>query len=227
MPVHSLDLISRYTGASPENAPLHRLGSDQWAKARQRAIKKIRDVAAELLDIYARRAARPGHAFHWPEADYRAFEDGFPFEPTEDQTRTIDEVLDDLATDKPMDRVVCGDVGFGKTEVALRASFAAVNDGKQVAILVPTTLLAQQHGQTFRDRFADWPVRVEVLSRFRSAKEAKDVVAGMKKGTVDIVIGTHRLLQHTGDFHDVGLVIIDEETSIRCSPQGSYQILTK
>ena len=211
VPVHSLDLISRYTGASPENAPLHRLGSDQWAKARQRAIKKIRDVAAELLDIYARRAARPGHAFHWPEADYRAFEDGFPFEPTEDQTRTIDEVLDDLATDKPMDRVVCGDVGFGKTEVALRASFAAVNDGKQVAILVPTTLLAQQHGQTFKDRFADWPVRVEVLSRFRTAKEAKDVVAGMKKGTVDIVIGTHRLLQHTRDFNDVGLVIIDEE----------------
>ena len=211
VPVHSLDLISRYTGASPENAPLHRLGSDQWAKARQRAIKRIRDVAVELLDIYARRAARPGHAFHWPAADYRAFEDGFAFEPTEDQTRTIDEVLDDLATDKPMDRVVCGDVGFGKTEVALRASFAAVNGGKQVAILVPTTLLAQQHGQTFKDRFADWPVRVEVLSRFRSAKDAKDVVAGMKKGTVDIVIGTHRLLQHTKDFSDVGLVIIDEE----------------
>lgn len=211
VPVHSLDLISRYTGASPENAPLHRLGSDQWAKARQRAIRKIRDVAAELLDIYARRAARPGHRFHWPEADYRAFEDGFPFEPTEDQTRTIGEVLDDLATDKPMDRVVCGDVGFGKTEVALRASFAAVNGGKQVAILVPTTLLAQQHGQTFKDRFADWPVRVEVLSRFRTAKDAKDVVAGMKNGTVDIVIGTHRLLQHTKDFRDVGLVIIDEE----------------
>ncbi len=211
VPVHSLDLISRYTGAAAENAPLHRLGSDQWARARQRAIKKIRDVAAELLDIYARRAARPGHRFHWPEADYRAFEDGFPYEPTEDQTRTIDEVLNDLATDRPMDRVVCGDVGFGKTEVALRASFAAVNGGKQVAILVPTTLLAQQHGQTFRDRFADWPIRVEVLSRFRSAKDAKDVVAGMKKGTVDIVIGTHRLLQHIKDFADVGLVIIDEE----------------
>ncbi len=211
VPVHSLDLISRYTGASPENAPLHRLGSDQWAKARQRAIKKIRDVAAELLDIYARRSARPGHRFHWPEADYRAFEDGFPFEPTEDQTRTIDEVLDDLATDKPMDRVVCGDVGFGKTEVALRASFAAVHGGKQVAILVPTTLLAQQHGQTFNDRFADWPVRVEVLSRFRTARDAKDVVAGMQKGIVDIIIGTHRLLHHIKDFRDVGLVIIDEE----------------
>ena len=211
VPVHALDLISRYTGASPENAPLHRLGSDQWAKARQRAIKKIRDVAAELLDVYARRAARPGHRFRWSEADYRNFEAGFPFELTEDQAATIDDVLADLASDQPMDRVVCGDVGFGKTEVALRASFAAVHGGKQVAVLVPTTLLAQQHGQNFRDRFADWPVRVEVLSRFQSAKEVKDIVAGLQSGAVDIVIGTHRLLQHTKDFHDVGLVIVDEE----------------
>jgi transcription-repair coupling factor (superfamily II helicase) len=211
VPVHALNLISRYTGASAENAPLHKLGSDQWAKARKRAIDKIRDVAAELLDVYARRAARPGHSFHWSEADYRAFEEGFPFEPTEDQARTIDEVLRDLATDSPMDRVVCGDVGFGKTEVALRATFAAVHGGKQVAILVPTTLLAQQHGQTFQDRFADWPVRIEVLSRFRSKKEADKIVAGMHDGSIDVVIGTHRLLQHTKDFRDVGLVIIDEE----------------
>ena len=211
VPVHALDLISRYTGASPENAPLHRLGSDQWAKAKRRAINKIRDVAAELLDVYARRAARPGHSFHWQENDYRAFESGFPFEETDDQSRTIDEVLEDLASNSPMDRVVCGDVGFGKTEVALRAAFAAVHGGKQVAILVPTTLLAQQHGQTFQDRFADWPVRVEVLSRFRSANEAKEIVAGLRSGTVDIVIGTHRLLQHTRDFKDVGLVIVDEE----------------
>jgi transcription-repair coupling factor (superfamily II helicase) len=211
VPVHALDLISRYTGASPDNAPLHRLGSDQWSKAKQRAIKKIRDVAAELLDVYARRAARPGHRFHWPEEDYRSFETGFPFELTEDQAHTIDDVLADLATDQPMDRLVCGDVGFGKTEVALRATFAAVHGGKQVAVLVPTTLLAQQHGQNFRDRFADWPVRVEVLSRFQSAKEVKDIVAGLRSGTVDVVIGTHRLLQHTKDFHDVGLVIIDEE----------------
>ena len=211
VPVHALDLISRYTGASPDNAPLHRLGSDQWSKAKQRAIKKIRDVAAELLDVYARRAARPGHSFHWPEEDYRSFETGFPFELTDDQAHTIDDVLADLATDQPMDRVVCGDVGFGKTEVALRATFAAVHGGKQVAVLVPTTLLAQQHGQTFRDRFADWPVRVEVLSRFQSAKEVKDIVAGLRSGAVDVVIGTHRLLQHTKDFHDVGLVIIDEE----------------
>ena len=211
VPVHALELISRYTGASADNAPLHRLGSDQWAKARKRAISKIRDAAAELLDVYARRAARPGHSFRWPEGDYRAFESDFPFEPTEDQARTIDEVLADLASDSPMDRIVCGDVGFGKTEVALRASFAAVHGGKQVAILVPTTLLAQQHGQTFNDRFADWPVRVEVLSRFQSVKAVKSIVEGLKSGGVDIVIGTHRLLQHVKDIKDIGLVIIDEE----------------
>ena len=211
VPVHALDLISRYTGASADNAPLHRLGSDQWAKARKSAISKIRDAAAELLDVYARRAARPGHSFKWPEGDYRAFESDFPFEPTEDQARTIDEVLADLASDSPMDRIVCGDVGFGKTEVALRASFAAVHGGKQVAILVPTTLLAQQHGQSFNDRFADWPVRVEVLSRFQSTKAVKSIVEGLKSGSVDIVIGTHRLLQHVKDIKDLGLVIIDEE----------------
>jgi transcription-repair coupling factor (superfamily II helicase) len=211
IPVHSLEVISRYTGASAHNAPLHRLGSDQWAKARKRAIRKIRDVAAELLDVYARRAARPGHSFKWPETDYRAFEAGFPFDPTDDQARTIDEVLDDLSSAKPMDRVVCGDVGFGKTEVALRASFAAVHGGKQVAILVPTTLLAQQHGQNFNDRFADWPVRVEVLSRFQTPRAVKSIVEGLRSGNVDIVIGTHRLLQHTKDIKNVGLVIIDEE----------------
>ncbi len=211
VPVHALELISRYTGASPETAPLHRLGSDQWEKAKRRATQRIRDVAAELLDAYARRAARPGHSFHWPEAEYRSFEAGFPFELTDDQASTIDDVLADLASDQPMDRIVCGDVGFGKTEVALRASFAAVHGGKQVAVLVPTTLLAQQHGQTFRDRFADWPVRVEVLSRFQGAREVRGIVAGLQSGAVDIVIGTHRLLQHTRDFHDVGLIIIDEE----------------
>jgi transcription-repair coupling factor (superfamily II helicase) len=211
VPVHALNLISRYTGASPENAPLHRLGSDQWARAKRKAISRIRDVAAELLDVYARRAARQGHSFHWPEAEYRAFESGFAFEPTEDQARTIDEVLGDLASNQPMDRIVCGDVGFGKTEVALRATFAAVQGGKQVAVLVPTTLLAQQHGQTFADRFADWPVNIEVLSRFRSRKEALNVVDQMRAGTVDVVIGTHRLLQYVDEFRDVGLIIIDEE----------------
>lgn len=211
VPVHALDLISRYTGASPENAPLHRLGSEQWAKARKRAIERIRDVAAELLDIYARRAARPGTSLRWPEADYRAFESGFPYEATDDQQQAIDDVLADLASARPMDRIVCGDVGFGKTEVALRAAFAAVHAGKQVALLVPTTLLAQQHGQTFRDRFADWPVRVEILSRFRSKKNVEDVVTELRAGKVDIVIGTHRLLQHVRDFKDLGLVIVDEE----------------
>ena len=211
VPVHALELISRYTGASPENAPLHRLGSDQWAKARKRAAQRARDVAVELLDTYARRAARPGHAFRWPEADYRAFESGFPFELTEDQATTIDSVLADLASAQPMDRVVCGDVGFGKTEVALRAAFAAVHGGRQVAILVPTTLLAQQHGENFKDRFADWPVRIEVLSRFQSPKQVKSIVAGLRSGAVDIVIGTHRLLQHTRDMKNVGLVVVDEE----------------
>ena len=211
VPVHALELISRYTGASPESAPLHRLGSDQWEKAKRRAIRKIRDVAAELLDVYARRAARPGHSCRWPEPEYRTFESGFPFELTEDQASTIDDVLGDLASEQPMDRIVCGDVGFGKTEVALRATFAAVHGGKQVAVLVPTTLLAQQHGQNFRDRFADWPVRVEVLSRFQSPKQVRDIVEGMRSGAVDVVIGTHRLLQHTKDFRDVGLVIVDEE----------------
>jgi transcription-repair coupling factor (superfamily II helicase) len=211
VPVHALELISRYTGASPDNAPLHRLGSDQWDKARKRATRKIRDVAAELLDIYARRAARSGHPFHWPESEYRAFEAGFGFELTQDQAQTIDEVLQDLTSARPMDRVVCGDVGFGKTEVALRATFAVIHGGKQVAVLVPTTLLAQQHGQTFRDRFADWPVRVEVLSRFQTATEVREIVKGLQSGTVDVVIGTHRLLQHSRDFRDIGLIIIDEE----------------
>ncbi len=211
VPVHALEIISRYTGASPETAPLHRLGSDQWARARRRAAERVRDVAAELLDVYARRAARPGHAYTWSESDYRAFESGFPFELTEDQATTITEVLGDLASERPMDRLVCGDVGFGKTEVALRATFAAVHGGKQVAILVPTTLLAQQHGDNFRDRFADWPVRVEVLSRFQSTKQVREIVAGMRSGNVDVVIGTHRLLQYTKDFRDIGLVIIDEE----------------
>ncbi len=211
VPVHALELISRYTGASPQSAPLHRLGSDQWDKARKRAIKKIRDVAAELLDVYARRAARVGHRFHWPENEYRAFESGFAFETTPDQADTIKDILEDMASDKPMDRIVCGDVGFGKTEVALRAAFVAVHGDKQVAVLVPTTLLAQQHGQTFRDRFADWPVRIEVLSRFQSTKQVQETLEGLQTGAVDIVIGTHRLLGHTKDFRNVGLVIIDEE----------------
>ena len=199
------------TGAAPEHAPLHRLGTDQWAKARRKAAEKVRDAAAELLDIYAQRAARVGHAARLEAHEYEAFAAGFPFEPTEDQGRAIEEVIGDLTRSEPMDRLVCGDVGFGKTEVALRAAFAAVSSGQQVAVLVPTTLLAQQHYQTFADRFADWPVNVAGLSRFRNAKESREVMAGLASGSVDIVVGTHRLLQAGVEFKNLGLVIIDEE----------------
>jgi transcription-repair coupling factor (superfamily II helicase) len=211
VPVGSLHLISRYTGAAPEQAPLHRLGTDQWQKARRRAAERIRDVAAELLDLYARRAARPGRSAVADVTGYEAFAAGFPFALTEDQAKAIDDVLADLASARPMDRLVCGDVGFGKTEVALRAAFAAVAAGRQVAVLVPTTLLAQQHYETFADRFADWPVTVESLSRFRTAHEHRSVIERLAAGKVDIVIGTHRLLQKDVRFRDLGLVVIDEE----------------
>ncbi|HEU4531482.1 MAG TPA: transcription-repair coupling factor [Steroidobacteraceae bacterium] len=211
VPVHALDRVNRYTGAPAETAPLHKLGTDQWAKARKRAAQRIRDVAAELLDLYSRRAARVGTSLHAREADYRAFETAFRFEETPDQAQAIRQVIEDLRSGKPMDRVVCGDVGFGKTEVALRAAFVAVQAGKQVAVLVPTTLLAQQHYQTFADRFADWPVRVEMLSRFRSASESNATLEGLARGAVDVVIATHRLLHANVKFKDLGLVIVDEE----------------
>jgi transcription-repair coupling factor (superfamily II helicase) len=211
VPVQALERISRYTGAPAESAPLHKLGSDQWSKARGRAAARIRDAAAELLDVYSRRAARAGHAFAVDEAQVRAFAAGFPFEETADQAAAIAQVEEDLRSARPMDRVVCGDVGFGKTEVALRAAFIAVQGGKQVAILVPTTLLAQQHYQTFADRFADWPVRIELLSRFRGDAQAKTALGGLADGKVDIIVGTHRLLQPGVRFKDLGLLIIDEE----------------
>ena len=211
VPVHTLDRVTRYTGGAPETAPWHRLGTEQWAKARRRAADRVRDVAAELLDLYSRRAARAGRAVQFDESAYRAFEGAFPFEETIDQHDAIEAVLADMRSGRPMDRVVCGDVGFGKTEVALRACFAAVSGGRQVTVLVPTTLLAQQHAQTFADRFADWPVRVENLSRFRSASEQQAVIQGLAAGTVDIVIGTHRLLQRDVAFRDLGLVVVDEE----------------
>jgi transcription-repair coupling factor (superfamily II helicase) len=211
VPVQALHLVSRYTGAPAESAPLHKLGGDQWQKARRKAAQRIRDVAAELLDLYSRRAARQGNRIVAGEAEYRAFQAGFPFEETADQATAIEAVIADLSSDKPMDRVICGDVGFGKTEVALRAAFVAVQAGKQVAVLVPTTLLAQQHYTNFVDRFADWPVKVESLSRFRSNKEAEGVLAGVAAGTVDIVIATQRLLQGKVKFKDLGLVVIDEE----------------
>ncbi len=211
VPVASLHMVSRYTGTSPEEAPLHKLGSDQWEKARRKAAARIRDVAAELLELYAKRAARQTTRAAATQHDYAAFAAGFPFEPTEDQARAIDAVVNDLSSGRPMDRLVCGDVGFGKTEVALRAAFMAVSAGRQVAVLVPTTLLAQQHYQTFADRFADWPVTVEVLSRFRSTQETRKVQEGIEAGSVDIVIGTHRLLQGDMRFRNLGLIIVDEE----------------
>ena len=211
VPVASLHLISRYTGADPENAPLHKLGTEQWAKAKRRAAEKIRDVAAELLDLYARRAARVGTAMEPVEEELNQFAGAFPFEETEDQGTAIEAVLEDLAAPKPMDRVVCGDVGFGKTEVAMRAAFAAASAGKQVAMLVPTTLLANQHHQNFRDRFADWPIRIEALSRFGGKKSQDKALAGISDGTVDVVIGTHKLLGKEIKFKNLGLVIIDEE----------------
>jgi transcription-repair coupling factor (superfamily II helicase) len=211
VPVASLHLLGRYTGAAPEAAPWHKLGSGQWEKVKRKAAEQASDAAAELLDLYARREARPGHAFGLSEADYLAFAAAFPFEETPDQQTTIDAVIADLRASKPMDRVVCGDVGFGKTEVAMRAAFVAVQDGRQVAVLTPTTLLAQQHYQNFLDRFADWPVRIELLSRFRSAKQQAETLEALAGGTVDILIGTHKLLQDGVRFKQLGLVVVDEE----------------
>jgi len=211
VPVASLHLIARYTGSDDALAPLHKLGSETWQKAKRKAAEQVRDVAAELLDIYARRAARQGYAFKDPQVDYETFAAGFPFEETPDQQAAIDAVREDLLSAKPMDRLVCGDVGFGKTEVAMRAAFIAVHGGKQVGVLVPTTLLAQQHYNSFRDRFADWPVRVEVMSRFKSAKEVQNAITELAEGKIDILIGTHKLLQDDVKFSNLGLVIIDEE----------------
>ncbi|MEI6894288.1 MAG: transcription-repair coupling factor [Colwellia sp.] len=211
VPVASLHLIGRYSGADSEHAPLHKLGTDTWSKAKQKAVEKVRDVAAELLDIYAKRASNHGHTFKRDKQDYQAFSDSFGFEETFDQKQAINAVVSDMLSHKTMDRLVCGDVGFGKTEVAMRAAFVAVNDGKQVAILVPTTLLAQQHYENFKDRFANWPVVTEVLSRFKTAKEQKEVMARVESGQVDILIGTHKLLQNSIKYKDLGLLVVDEE----------------
>ncbi len=211
VPVSGLHQISRYSGASPEAAPLHELGSGQWEKAKRKAAKQAHDTAAELLNLYAQRAARKGHAFGFRPHDYEAFAEGFGFEETPDQQAAIEAVIKDLTSGQPMDRLVCGDVGFGKTEVALRAAFVAIADGKQVALLVPTTLLAEQHFLVFSDRFADLPVKLAELSRFRSGKEVKVVLDGLAAGTIDLVIGTHKLIQPDVKFKNLGLVIIDEE----------------
>jgi len=211
VPVSSLHLISRYTGASPETAPLHKLGSGQWERAKKKAQDKVCDVAVELLEIYAKREAKQGFAYPIDENQYRAFAAEFPFEETPDQHTAIEHVLRDMKNSRPMDHLICGDVGFGKTEVAMRAAFVAVMAGKQVAILTPTTLLTQQHLQTFSDRFSEWPVKIDSLSRFRSKKEQDLVITGLSKGQIDIVIGTHKLLQKDVRYKSLGLVIIDEE----------------
>jgi transcription-repair coupling factor (superfamily II helicase) len=211
VPVSQLQLIGRYTGVSADEAPLHRLGSGQWEKAKRKAAEQVRDSAAELLNIYARRAAREGHAFRYSPQDYEAFANDFGFEETADQNAAIHAVIQDMISPRPMDRLVCGDVGFGKTEVALRATFVAVTGGKQVAILAPTTLLAEQHFQTLKDRFAKWPVKVAEVSRFRSGKEITAAMKGIADGTVDIVVGTHKLLSESTHFKNLGLLVIDEE----------------
>ena len=211
VPVTNLHLISRYGGTEQELAPLHRLGSEAWDKAKRKAAEQIRDTAAELLEIYARRAARKGFAFEDPDTAYDTFAAAFPFEETPDQERAIAAVREDMLAPQPMDRLVCGDVGFGKTEVAMRAAFIASHSGKQVAVLAPTTLLAQQHYDSFRDRFADWPINIDVLSRFRTAKEVASVQQGLAEGKVDIVIGTHKLLSKDIKYKNLGLLVIDEE----------------
>lgn len=211
VPVSSLHLISRYAGGADENAPLHKLGGDAWSRARQKAAERVRDVAAELLDIYAQRAAKSGFAFKHDKTQYQLFCESFPFETTPDQAQAINAVLSDMCRPLAMDRLVCGDVGFGKTEVAMRAAFLAVENHKQVAVLVPTTLLAQQHFDNFRDRFANWPVKIEMLSRFRSAREQTQVLEETQEGKVDILIGTHKLLQSDVRWRDLGLLIVDEE----------------
>jgi transcription-repair coupling factor (superfamily II helicase) len=211
VPVTSLHLISRYTGASAETAPIHKLGTDKWDKAKRKAAEKVRDVAAELLDIYAQREAKTGHAYSLAQDAYSEFCSGFPFEETEDQLQTIHAVLSDMQNPKPMDRLVCGDVGFGKTEVAMRAAFVAAYGGKQVSVLVPTTLLAQQHFESFKDRFANWPVRIEVLSRFQTGKQQAEILQDLADNKVDIIIGTHKLIQQDVKFANLGLMIIDEE----------------
>jgi transcription-repair coupling factor (superfamily II helicase) len=211
VPVSQLQLIGRYTGVSADEAPLHKLGSGQWEKAKRRAAEQVRDAAAELLNIYARRAARQGHAFRYSAQDYEIFANDFGFDETADQNAAIHAVIQDMISPQPMDRLICGDVGFGKTEVALRAAFVAVTGGRQVAFLAPTTLLAEQHFQTLVDRFAKWPVKIAEMSRFRSQKEITAALKGVADGTVDIVIGTHKLLSEKTKFKDLGLLIIDEE----------------
>ena len=223
VPVSQLQLISRYTGVSADEAPLHRLGSGQWEKAKRKAAEQVRDSAAELLNIYARRALREGHAFRYSPNDYEIFANDFGFEETADQQAAIHAVIQDMISPRPMDRLVCGDVGFGKTEVALRAAFIAVTGGKQVAFLAPTTLLAEQHYQTLVDRFGKWPVKVAEMSRFRSGKEITAAIKGLADGTIDIVVGTHKLLSQDTRFKQPGPADHRRGAPLRRAPQGSHE----
>lgn len=225
VPVASLHLISRYTGADLEHTPINRLGTEQWQRAKRKAAEKVRDVAAELLDLYAKRAANPGHRYEIPQEQYTTFAASFSFEETPDQLQAIEQVFKDMGSDRPMDRVICGDVGFGKTEVALRAAFIAAQNNKQTALLVPTTLLAQQHFQNFQDRFAEWPIQVEMLSRFRTGKEQKNILTRIEEGKVDVIIGTHKLLQGDIKFKSLGLVIIDEEHRFGVKQKEKFKAL--
>jgi transcription-repair coupling factor (superfamily II helicase) len=225
VPVSSLHLISRYSGADADMAPMHKLGTEKWSIQRKKALEKIRDTAVELLQVYATREAKTGHSFGFPREDYEVFISDFPFEETADQKTAINSVITDMMRARPMDRLVCGDVGFGKTEVALRAAFLAVQGGKQVAILVPTTLLAQQHLETFQNRFADWPIKIEGLSRFKTGQAKNATIKALEKGTVDIVIGTHKILQGDVKFHDLGLLIIDEEHRFGVSQKEKVKAL--
>ncbi|RUR05891.1 transcription-repair coupling factor [Legionella sp. km772] len=211
VPVTSLHLISRYTGVDSEHAPLHKLGTDQWQKEKKKAVEKIHDVAIELLDLYAKREAQPGQQYEFNHNEYQKFASAFPFSETTDQLNAIEQIIKDMQSPRPMDRLICGDVGFGKTEVAMRAAFVAVQNGKQVCVLAPTTLLAGQHFESFRDRFADFAINIDLLSRFRSAKESEAVIQGLSCGKIDIVIGTHKLFQKSIAFKNLGLLIIDEE----------------
>jgi len=225
VPVSSLHLISRYSGADTDMAPMHKLGSEKWSAQRKKALEKIRDTAAELLEIYATREAKPGHNFEFPRKEYEIFAADFPFEETVDQQSAINAVITDMMKPRPMDRLICGDVGFGKTEVALRAAFLAVQGGKQVAVLVPTTLLAQQHLETFQNRFADWPIKIEGLSRFKTGQAKTAAIKALEDGSADIVIGTHKILQGDVKFKDLGLLIIDEEHRFGVSQKEKVKAL--
>ena len=225
VPVQQLHLISRYSGSDPESAPLHNLGSGQWEKAKRKAAQQIRDTAAELLNIYAKRALRQGHSFEYSSHDYDAFAESFGFEETADQQSAITAVIKDMTSGQPMDRLICGDVGFGKTEVALRASFVAVMGGKQVAVLAPTTLLSEQHASTWKNRFADWPVKIVEVSRFKTAKEIKQALDSLESGNADIIIGTHKLLSPDIKFNRLGLVIIDEEHRFGVRQKETFKAL--